>query len=122
MFNPAKYQALVERLAEEYTSNEEYSPMPLLSAYLSVITTGTINGDSIIPFRSHLSAKLVSPPAKGSSLAYEEKNFDDRRAFLAPLKGMFLLNPCSNCVFSCPGRLLEPLPFLCHSEFCSCDF
>jgi len=71
-FNPAKYSALLACLVAEYQPEGDCSPLPLLSAYLSVLTTGSLK-------------------AGANHAGFEEKAHDDRRALLSPVKETFEL-------------------------------
>eukprot|EP00462_Mataza_sp_D1_P021279 CAMPEP_0175139966 /NCGR_PEP_ID=MMETSP0087-20121206/11206_1 /TAXON_ID=136419 /ORGANISM="Unknown Unknown, Strain D1" /LENGTH=341 /DNA_ID=CAMNT_0016423055 /DNA_START=22 /DNA_END=1047 /DNA_ORIENTATION=+ len=65
-FNPPKYKALLGIFSEMYTA--ENSPMPIMKAYLQVVTTGKVNSEH------------------GN---FEDASFDPRRALVSPVKPLF---------------------------------
>jgi len=68
IFNPAKYQSLLEIFVKMYM--EKNSPIPILEGYLSVFTRRKI---------------------ESSSGNFIDADFDNRRAFIAPIKELFEL-------------------------------
>lgn len=66
VYNPAKYKALLAVLVRAYASAG--SPLPLLKAYLSAVTSGAV---------------------KGEHGTFDNSAFDDRRAFISPVKPLF---------------------------------
>jgi len=66
IFNPAKYQQLIEIFQKQYLEHTPNSPLPILSSYLSVFTTG-------------------------KTLTFHDSDFENKRAFISPVKEIFTL-------------------------------